>query len=275
MNANANLAVFQSVPKALPFEVKLLEQHPHSTHVFLPMKCARFLVCVAPTLEGGAPDQNGFKAFFCVAGQGFANKPGVWHQPILALDQTAEFAMLAYEDGSAGDWVDSVLARPLLVTTAECFFAAAFIDARSSGSTRACGDDARLGLLRAPPELIAALDGIEVDFTLRCTAPGHFRCKRPHELHVAEVAERRPIVRGGSTAERLSRLASSRHFRAEITPIQALISIWSCTPARQRDVLGWRRALLGWGSMARFPAALTVRTRLWFSSMTVASQRMI
>ena len=114
--AHANLAVFRSVPKSLPFEVKLLEQHPHSTQVFLPMRCARFLVCVAPTLDGGAPDVRALKAFICTAGQGIAYKPGVWHHPILALDQTAEFAMIAYEDGSARDCVEYLFAHPVLVT---------------------------------------------------------------------------------------------------------------------------------------------------------------
>ncbi len=114
--ASANLAVFQSVPKVLPFEVQLLEQHPHSTQVFLPMKCARFLVCVAPTLDGGAPNHHALKAFICEAGQGIAYKPGVWHHPIVALDEAAQFAMLAYEDGSANDCVEYPLAHPLFVT---------------------------------------------------------------------------------------------------------------------------------------------------------------
>ena len=114
--ALANLAVFRSVPKSLPFEVKLLEQHPHSTQVFLPLRCARFLVCVAPTLDGGAPDVTALKAFICWPGQGVAYKPGVWHHPILALDESAEFAMIAYEDGSAGDCVEYPFAHPVLVT---------------------------------------------------------------------------------------------------------------------------------------------------------------
>lgn len=121
VQATANLAVFQSEPKVLPFEVKLLEQHPHSTQVFLPMQCARFLVCVAPTLDGGAPDQAALKAFICVAGQGVAYKPGVWHHPIVALDEAAHFAMLAYEDGSANDCVEYLLAHPLRITGSDVF----------------------------------------------------------------------------------------------------------------------------------------------------------
>ena len=114
--ARANLAVFRSAPKSLPFELKLLEKHPHSTQVFLPMRCARFLVCVAPALDGGAPDVSVLKAFICTAGQGVAYKPDVWHHPILALDEPAEFAMIAYEDGSADDCVEYALAHPVVIT---------------------------------------------------------------------------------------------------------------------------------------------------------------
>ncbi len=115
-SAGANLAVFRSLPKTLPFEVELLEKHPHSTQVFLPMRCARFLVCVAPTLPSGAPDFEKLQAFICEAGQGVAYKPGTWHHPILALDEVAEFAMIAFEDGSPDDCVEYPIAPPILVT---------------------------------------------------------------------------------------------------------------------------------------------------------------
>ena len=113
--AKANLAVFRSSPRPLPFTVRLLEQHPHSTQVFLPMVCARFLVMVAPTARDGGPDLAGLRAFVCGPGQGVAYAPGVWHHPILALDAPAEFAMLAHEDGSAGDCIEFPLATPLEV----------------------------------------------------------------------------------------------------------------------------------------------------------------
>ncbi len=114
--AGANLAVFRSMPKALPFELRLLEKHPHSTQVFLPMKCSRFLVCVAPALLGGAPDIAQLRAFICSAGQGVSYRPDTWHHPILALDDVAEFAMVAFEDGSPDDCVEYPLAHAVTIT---------------------------------------------------------------------------------------------------------------------------------------------------------------
>ncbi len=98
-----NLAVFRSVPRTLPHEIVLLERHPCSTQVFIPMVVARYLVCVAPTKPDGGPDLDGLEAFICAPGQGVAYAPGTWHHPMVALDAPGEFAMIAWEDGTPLD----------------------------------------------------------------------------------------------------------------------------------------------------------------------------
>lgn len=115
--AKGNLAVFRSTQKSLPFEVKLLEKHPCSTQAFLPMVCTRFLVVVAPALDGAdAPDPARMVAFVCGPGQGISYRPGVWHHPIIALDGDADFAMLAFEDGTADDCVEHPLSASVRIT---------------------------------------------------------------------------------------------------------------------------------------------------------------
>jgi ureidoglycolate lyase len=101
--ARPNLAVFRSAPQALPKAIVLLERHPHSTQAFLPMACARYLVIVAPDRADGGPDTSRVQAFVCLPGQGINYRRGVWHHPMIALDAPADFAMLAWEDGSSGD----------------------------------------------------------------------------------------------------------------------------------------------------------------------------
>lgn len=115
-DARPNLAVFRSVAKTLPFEVKLLEKHPCSTQAFLPLVCERYLICVAPTLPDGTPDVANLQAFLCGPGQGINYRREVWHHPVIALDGPAELAMLAWEDGSAQDCVEHWLAEPLWIT---------------------------------------------------------------------------------------------------------------------------------------------------------------
>jgi ureidoglycolate lyase len=110
-----NLAVFRSTPQPLPFQARLLERHPCSTQAFLPLRCARFLVLVAPSARDGAPDLDGLRAFVCGPGQGVNYLPGVWHHPIVALDAPAEFAMLAWEDGGPQDCEEHPLPEPIEV----------------------------------------------------------------------------------------------------------------------------------------------------------------
>jgi ureidoglycolate lyase len=80
------------------------------------MVCRRFLVIVAPTLADGAPDLSGLRAFLCQPGQGINYAAGTWHHPIVALDDAADFAMLAWEDGSAGDCEERPLTEPVLIS---------------------------------------------------------------------------------------------------------------------------------------------------------------
>lgn len=102
--AKPNLAVFRSVARSLPLDVVLLERHPCSTQVFLPMVVSRYLVCVAPTSpRDGLPLLEELRAFLCGPGQGIAYAPGTWHHPMVALGQLSEFAMLAWEDGTPRD----------------------------------------------------------------------------------------------------------------------------------------------------------------------------
>jgi ureidoglycolate lyase len=112
--ARANLAVFRSTPKVLPFEVKLLERHPCSTQMFVPMMCSEYLVVVCP--GDGEPELDGLQAFICGPGQGFNYKRGLWHHPIIALETPAEFIMLAWEDGTASDCEERPLRTPLWIT---------------------------------------------------------------------------------------------------------------------------------------------------------------
>lgn len=113
--ARPNLAVFRSTPLELPVEIKLLERHPENTQAFIPMLVSRFLIVAAPNLASGDPDVRSLRAFLCLPGQGINYRAGVWHHPIIALDQPAEFAMLAWEDGSPRDCEEHYLAESLQI----------------------------------------------------------------------------------------------------------------------------------------------------------------
>lgn len=115
-SAKLNLAVFRSTPLAFPLQIKLLERHPDNTQAFMPMLVSRFVIIAAPSLPDGTPDIAGLRAFLCLPGQGINYNAAVWHHPIIALDQPAEFAMLAWEDGTPRDCEEFPLSEHIEVT---------------------------------------------------------------------------------------------------------------------------------------------------------------
>ena len=117
--ARSNLAVFRAAEQALPLTLKLLERHPRSTQMFLPLLGDRLLVVVAPDDSQGEPDLLQLRAFVGVAGQGVNYRLGLWHHPIVALGREADLAMLAWEDGTALDCEQRPMKEEMVIVTGE------------------------------------------------------------------------------------------------------------------------------------------------------------
>ena len=100
--ALANVSVFRPSPTpARPVPVRLLERHPSSTQLFVPMSAKRYLVVVAH--GGERPDVSTLAAFVASGTQAITYRPGTWHHPLIALDAEAELVCVVWEDGTAGD----------------------------------------------------------------------------------------------------------------------------------------------------------------------------
>ncbi|KAJ3152443.1 hypothetical protein HDU86_005624 [Geranomyces michiganensis] len=97
--AQPNLCVFRCTPPPLPFTIKLLERHPHSTQFFVPMSTARYLVIVAlndPATD--RPDPTTLKAFVAAHAQGVSYDAGTWHHPMVAMGAGhTDFCVMVYE----------------------------------------------------------------------------------------------------------------------------------------------------------------------------------
>ena len=100
------------------FRVRLLERHPYSSQMFIPINCQkRWLIVVALPIsesesehdvdcreEGRAgPDMLTLKAFMAHENQGINFAAGIWHHPLIALESATDFACVVYEDGTNDD----------------------------------------------------------------------------------------------------------------------------------------------------------------------------
>ncbi|PRE90166.1 ureidoglycolate lyase [Burkholderia gladioli] len=83
--------LFRGQPRALPFEVRMLERHPLGSQAFLPLSERPYLVVVAPA---GELDPAQIRAFVSNGWQGVNYAKGVWHHPLIALGEVSDFVVV-------------------------------------------------------------------------------------------------------------------------------------------------------------------------------------
>jgi ureidoglycolate lyase len=83
--------LFRGQPRVLPFEVKMLERHPLGSQAFVPLNDRPYLVVVAPA---GDLDVTQIRAFVTQGWQGVNYAKGVWHHPLIALDEVSDFIVV-------------------------------------------------------------------------------------------------------------------------------------------------------------------------------------
>jgi ureidoglycolate lyase len=84
--------IFRARPRTLPLSIRAVERHALGSQAFIPLARSRFLVVVAP--PGGAPKPSDLRAFITDGVQGVNYRPGVWHHPLLSLDQVSDFVVI-------------------------------------------------------------------------------------------------------------------------------------------------------------------------------------
>ena len=99
------LSLFRAEPRALPFEIAMLERHPLGSQAFVPLAVAtRYLVVVSES------PQTTPRVFLAENGQGINLHRGTWHHPLLALARVSDFLVLD-RGGLGANCDEAVLAR--------------------------------------------------------------------------------------------------------------------------------------------------------------------
>lgn len=104
--------LFRGQPRALPFEVTMLERHPLGSQAFLPLSAQPYLVVVAPA---GVLDAAKIRAFVSSGWQGVNYAKGVWHHPLIALGEVSDFVVVD-RGGDGLNLNEQALAEPLWLT---------------------------------------------------------------------------------------------------------------------------------------------------------------
>lgn len=91
-DGRAIVSIFRGQPRTLPFPVEIMERHPLASQAFVPMSGRAYLVVVAPA--GDAPGAEDLRVFLARGDQGINYARGVWHHPLLALDEACDFLVV-------------------------------------------------------------------------------------------------------------------------------------------------------------------------------------
>ena len=86
------VSLYQGQPYPLPLSVAMLERHPLSSQLFMPLSDNPFLIIVAAS--GAAPGPDTVRVFVSNGGQGVNYDRGTWHHPLIALRTASWFLVL-------------------------------------------------------------------------------------------------------------------------------------------------------------------------------------
>lgn len=91
------ISIYHATPYPLPLTIRMLERHPLSSQLFMPLAGQPFLVVVAAA--GEDPDAAAVRAFATNGRQGVNFRRGTWHHPLIALGDPGEFLVLDRSGG--------------------------------------------------------------------------------------------------------------------------------------------------------------------------------
>ena len=84
--------IFRSRPRPLPITIHMMERHPLGSQAFISLQNKKFLVVVAPS--GNSVDPDNLSAFITNGLQGVNYARGVWHFPLIGLDEEQDFLVI-------------------------------------------------------------------------------------------------------------------------------------------------------------------------------------
>lgn len=87
-----SISIYRATPYQLPLAIMMLERHPLSSQLFMPLHGEPFLIVVAPA--GDQVDPAAARAFVSSGRQGVNYRRGTWHHPLIALRDASEFLVV-------------------------------------------------------------------------------------------------------------------------------------------------------------------------------------
>lgn len=95
-NGVSTLHIYIAKKREFPLSITMLEKHPFFSQTFMPRSKKPFLLVVA--LGEDKPDLSTIKAFVTDGNQGVHYDRGIWHFPLISLEDNEEFIVIDRSD---------------------------------------------------------------------------------------------------------------------------------------------------------------------------------
>jgi len=100
-NGSSTLHIYVAKNREFPLKIDMLEKHPFFSQAFMPRGSKPFLVVVA--LGEDTPDLTTLKAFRTNGNQGVHYNRGVWHFPLISIENGEQFIVIDRTDHNHED----------------------------------------------------------------------------------------------------------------------------------------------------------------------------
>ena len=84
--------IFVAKSRQFPLQISMLEKHPFFSQTFIPRHSSPFLLVVAPPAK--TPSIENLRAFITNGEQGINYSRGVWHFPLISMDDNSQFIVI-------------------------------------------------------------------------------------------------------------------------------------------------------------------------------------
>ncbi|TLP39551.1 ureidoglycolate lyase [Arcobacter arenosus] len=95
-NGVSTLHIYIAKKREFPLVINMLEKHPYFSQTFMPRDNKPFLVVVA--LGDKKPDLSTLKVFKTNGNQGVFYKRGIWHFPLISIEDNEQFIVIDRND---------------------------------------------------------------------------------------------------------------------------------------------------------------------------------
>ena len=103
--------IFVAKKRQFPLQITMLENHPFFSQTFIPKNNTPFIVVVAPPSE--EPVIENIKAFITDGDQGISYSRGVWHFPLISMNDNSEFIVLDRKNNIDIDTIEQCIVKSI------------------------------------------------------------------------------------------------------------------------------------------------------------------